>query len=111
MGETTREYHAFTISGTQLQSLLQSGAKSIQLEIENGGEEFKLEFKYTGTLDPIVKPITATYTIQTGMSLITLEIGTLDWSKVGAMQSLQAYLTYLDKTEKQITIKSMSVAY
>lgn len=111
LGETTRTYHAFTIAGAQMSQLLRAGAKSIQVEVENRGEPFKLEFKYTGTLDPIVKPIAASYTVPTGTSLVVLEIGTIDWSKIGAMQTLQAHLTYSDKTAKELMIKSISVAY
>lgn len=99
-----------SLNGTEIQSRLKSGVKSIQLEIENTGDPFKLEFKYVGR-QPVVYPFTDTFEIGTGTTNVTLNIATLDWSLIGAIKDFRMYLTYADMQERSIIVKSVTVAY
>ena len=103
------------LTGAIKDSLKKSAqVNAVILMIENLGEEISLDVKYTGTRDDAslnglydnIK-LKANATTQ-----VTLELGTLDWTTIGAINELRLYLTCADMTkENTVTVKLMTLAH
>jgi hypothetical protein len=100
------------LSGDAIQKVLKSGVTSIQIEIENmSADAFNLEIGYIGEKSPVVYKLATTYNVETGTTLITINTGTLDWKALKSIKELRFYMTFGTMQERQIKVKSMSLAY
>ena len=100
------------MSGDELQNVLKSGITSIQIEIENLNEDaFELEIGYLGAKSAVVYKMATTYTIENGKTLITINVGTLDWKVLRSIKELRFYMTFDEMEERQIKVKSISLTY
>jgi hypothetical protein len=100
------------MNGDAIQKVLKSGVTSIQIEIENmSADAFKLEIGYIGEKSPVIYNMATTYNIARGTTLITIDVGTLDWKGLRSIKELRFYMTFDTMQERQIKVKSMSLAY
>ena len=105
-------YQVVRMGGDAVQSVLKSGVTSIQIEVENLNEDaFRLEIGYIGEKSAVVYKMATTYDIQKGTTLITINVGTLDWKALRSIKELRFYMYFDEMQERNIKVKSISVAY
>ncbi len=100
------------MNGDAIKNVLKSGVTSIQIELLNAETDaFMLEIGYIGDKSPVVYKMATTYKVESGATLITINVGTLDWKSLRAIKELRFYMTFDEMKERQIKVKSISLTY
>lgn len=88
------------------------GVTALSIEIQNPGEAFDLQIKYTGTRNPDdVLDLAERHVSADGTSVVTLEMGALSWD-FGAINQLRFYLKFPNTYQENIvTIKSIILTF